>query len=333
MKKKFLLIFSLILCLLLAFVSCNDEEGDDSHSHSHSSSTITGSTPSDSSGSGVIPAKTPCIMNEKGHYWYDVSIDTGSGISGSAVLSGRCYLCGDNLIKEVITLVDYEEWQNALTQGLASFTVNVGSEYTDYDQSSSFSWRINDGVFTQDFFINSKDKTSTQKAKDFESFLLPSVYNSFTYNAKTKTYVYVSQNATVELGFADGKLLSHSVTSTGENSKKSTTLYLNHDRVSVSTPQYFFDSLSYATSRESINKSTLSTTMKEKLASVFSSLSFDGYYEISYLENGGLSVYFSYESPKNDSVFGEAYSSLTIVISEDKVVSVSFGTSTVEISY
>lgn len=339
MKKRLFLIFCGVMCLFFVLCSCGDDsEGSDllTNSGNQTSSSIPiipdgGNVDDDEQ--VVFPPETDCPANELGHYWKNVTIDKKTSSSGSVILRGTCFNCGDSLGKEVITLVDHDGWKRALSSdGLNSFTMIVNNEYTDFDENGSLAWRIINNNYTQDLFVNS-EKNSSNHAIKFSGFLLAESYNKFTYDQTTKTYVYKDDNTRIELGFADGTLLLHSVSSLVQESPVTTSVYVNHGRIKIEAPKYLTDSFSKAASLDALSKSTLTDSQAEKLFEVLSSLSFDSSFEASYLENGQVSVYFILENEKIDPFFDLKYSTVSVSMTDDKITSVSFDGNKVELSY
>ena len=233
-------------------------------------------------------------------------------------------------MREAITTVSLGEWKKALSsEDLKSFTVFAGNSYTDYDETSSLSWRIINDIFSEDYYINSSTKNSAAYLNEnYGGYAL--MYNKFTYSMETRTYIYeVNENSRVELGFADGNLIYHSTTSkNGENIKKSDTLYLNHNKIEITVPDYFYEIYEKMIAEENIVSSSLSASMRKTVAEFLKTLTFDGTFEISFLENGGLSVYFSYENTQTDPIFNSQYNSITISAQDERIESITIGNST-----
>ncbi|MBO5262257.1 MAG: hypothetical protein J6B45_04345 [Clostridia bacterium] len=350
MKKAFLIILS-VMCLYFVLCSCscnqnNSTVGESSHNHSNetdgSANTNTGtssSTPTPPSnkdeGNGDITApETKCELSDKGHYWKDVSINKNTSAAGTIAVSGKCHLCGDSLYKVSTSLVEYNEWKNALSQErLSSFTAVIGDEYTDYSESGSISWRIKEGTYTSDYYVNFDTKNSIEYAKNFQGFALQ--YYDFKYDSISKTYVYwINENSFVELGFADGDLIYHAtVTKKGDREEKTATLYLNHQRITVEAPDFIIEKFENAVSLEALKASSLSASNAESIYNELKSFSFDLKFEASLLENDGLSVYFYLNSPKTDPIYGDTYSTASIIIKEGKATSISFGNTTFDLTY
>ncbi len=330
MNKKIFLLILATLCLIFGLCSCSCSTDDNEHNHNHNSES---NIPSSTNNSKRPDNQNPPPPNTDiscEHYWYNVEIDKNTSSTSSVYLKGSCYLCGDTLMREAITTVSLSEWKNALSSdNLKSFTVFAGNTYTDYDESSSLSWRIKDDIFTEDYFINSGKNSSTYLTDKYGGYSL--MYSKFTYNMESRTYVYkVDENNSIELGFADGQLIYHSSTSkNGENIKKSDTLYLNHNKITVSIPKYFYDIFNNMIAEENLTSTSLSAGMRKNLAEFLKELTFDGSVEISFIENGGLSVYFSYENSKTDPIFNEQYSSVTIYAQDGKIKSVTIGNSSI----
>lgn len=353
MKKQIFLILCVVMCLFLALCSCscnnNGASGQSSHNHDHehsdstgnstSSNGSTGSTtptpPSDKNeGNGDITSpETKCELSDKGHYWKNVSINKNTSAAGTIAISGKCHLCKDNLYKVATSLIEYNEWKEALSaEKLSSFTAVTGNEYTDYDKNGSISWRIKDNIYTADYFINSTTKNSTEYAKNFQGFSLQ--YYDFKYDSLSKTYVYwVNQNSYIELGFADGDLIYHAtVTKNGDREEKTATLYLNHQRITVSTPDFIVEKFNSALNLEDLKSSSLSQSDAQSIYNELKALSFECSFEASLLENDGLSIYFYLNSQKTEPVYGGTYSTASVVIKDGAITSISFGNTTFEIS-
>lgn len=347
MKKRLLFLFCGMMCLFLLLCSCGDdgdtgnslptESGSHTHSgeHTHQSGDTNSSVNEDESiDSGVngdiTSPETPCELNKAGHYWSNVSINKNTSAQGTVALSGKCHLCGDELYKVCTSIVDYEQFKNALSSdSLSSFTAVLGAEYTDYDENGSLTWRINKGVYTADYYINSKTKNSREYAKNFQGFS----FNNFTYNSTSKTYVYwFDVNSYVELGFADGDLIYHSVGSkNGDEDKKTQTLYLNHNRISVESPNFAIDKYNAAVTKEALDASSLDADLVDKVFSELKSFSFDGSFEASLLENDRLCVYFYIDEARQNPVVDGTYTEASVTIEDTKIISFSFGKTVVEI--
>ena len=357
MKKRILLLICATLCLFLVLCSCSDEEKNGNSqgntntssgtqgSNTNSSSTNDSTTQSPTTNSSthdhdhdhdnsiVTPPETKCPISDKGHYWRDVAINKNTDASGSIILTGKCHLCGENVSKQAVSLVTYEEWKKALSkEGLSSFTTLIGNEYSDYDQNGKCTWRIENDTYSVDYFINSADNNNSEIITNFMGFSLQ--YEDFKYDKQSKTYVYwMDENSYVELGFADGYLLSHTVVSrNGDKESRATTLYLNHGRVDVSVPSELTDKYSQSITLDSLKKSNISDSLAEKIFGELKEATFDLPFELSLLENDQLSVYFTLFRPRKDPVLGQDYSSLSVIVDEGKVTSVSFGTVSVELS-
>ena len=363
MKKRLFLLLCGVMCLFLALCSCTDDTENDGHDHGNSNtgSSVTSDSPTnsdlssgsnntDTSGSNntndntnnntdnkneVSAPETPCELNSTGHYWSKVSINKNTSASGTIAISGKCDLCGDELYKVATTLVDYEEWKNALSEeGLSSFTAVSGNEYTDYSKNGVMSWRVDEkGTYTADYYINVSGKNSVEYAQNFKGFALQ--YSSFEYDSISKTYVYwINEKSYVELGFADGKLISHSTcTVKDSHEEKSTTLYLNHQRVGVFCPDFIVQKFDNAVTLEKLKASNVSSTIAEGIFDQLSSFSFNGELEISMLENDEVSIYFYLNSAGKSPISGEDYYTATVIIIDGYVTSVSFGSSSTELKY
>ena len=346
MKKRLIIFFCGVMCLFLLLCSCEDEGTDSSGSSSSvgsSSSDTSSLTPSTTPGGDgnhdhtdpdVSSPETPCELNSLGHYWSNVSLNKNTSSTGTIAISGKCHLCGDSLYKVCTTLVDYNEWKSALSQdNLSSFTEISGNEYLDYDTNNSISWRINNGTYTCDYFIKSETKNSRICAQKFEGFSL--LYNKFKYDDNSKTYVYwLTDKSYVELGFADGKLLSHSVVSSNDKeTTKTTTLYLNHQRIAIKVDDFIPEKFDSALSMDALLKSNLSSSLAEKIYDELTKLDFDLSFEASLLEKDTLSIYFYLDSPENNPLSDSTYTEATVIIIDNKIVKVSFGSSTVDIKY
>lgn len=328
MNKRIFLLILATLCLIFGLCSCSCSTDDNEHNHNHS----TGSSTINSTGNSTRPdnqnPEPPNTDIKCEHYWYNVEIDKETSSTSSVYLKGSCYLCGDSLMREAITTVSLSEWKKALSsEELKSFTVFAGNSYTDYDESSALSWKIDNDIFTEDYYINSTKNSTSYLTEKYSGYSL--MYSKFTYNMDSRTYVYnLDESSTIELGFADGQLIYHSSTSkNGDNVKKSDTLYLNHNKITVSVPDYFYDIFDKMIAEENLTSTSLSASMRTKVAEFLKSLNFDGSFEISFLENGGLSVYFSYENSKTDPIFNEQYSSITIYAQDEKIKSITIGNS------
>ncbi len=366
MKKRLLLLLCGVMCLFLMLCSCGDEEENPNNGSSSSSQNTQSSIPLNNgspSSSSVIPdnggdtqnsgndgenggednkdngeisaPETPCELSSLGHYWSDVVINKNTSATGSVSISGKCDLCKDKLYKVCTSLVDYNEWKSALSEeGLSSFTEVIGKEYTDYDKNGSISWRVDEeGTYTADYFINSDDKNSASYSDRFKGFLLQ--YNDFKYDSISKTYVYwINEKSYIELGFADGKLISHSTcTQNGDREEKSTTLYLNHQRIKIESPDFIEKKFTNALSLEILKKSTIGTTLAEGIYRELSKIDFSGSYEASMLKNDEVSIYFYLDSAGKNPVSGEDYFTSSVVVIDGKITKVVFGSTTLEIEY
>lgn len=355
MKKGLILLACLLSMLALLLCACGDNTEGDSHDHDHdhegtgstqssggtnNSGTQSGTGTSSSTGNNentdISTPETDCKLSESGHYWSEVALNKNTSATGTVAISGRCELCGDSLYKICTSLVDYNEWKTALSEdSLKSFTEILSSgEYNDYDQNGSISWRIDkNGTYTADYFINNEEKSSGAYAQRFAGFALQ--YEDFKYNSVSKTYVYwINENSYIELGFADGMLISHSTCSVKDGQEaKSTTLYLNHGRVSVEFPDFIEDKFENSLSLEALLNSNLSQSLATGIYNELSSLDFSGKLEASLLENDRVSVYFYLENAKKCPISGEDYLTASVIITEGYITSVSFGNSSVEISH
>lgn len=328
MKKKAFLLILVTLCLIFTLCSCSCTTDNGEHNHNHS----TGSSVDNSTGSSTRPDnQNPTPPNtdiECEHYWYNVEIDKATSSTSSVYLKGTCYLCGDSLMREAITTVSLSEWKAALSsEELKSFTVFAGNNYTDFDENSSLSWRIKNDIFSEDYYINSNKNSASYLEEKYGGYSL--MYSKFTYSMETRTYIYdLDESTKVELGFADGQLIYHSTTKNGENIKKSETLYLNHNKITISVPNYFYEIFERMIAEENLTSTSLSASMRNDVAEFLKELTFDGSFEISFLENGGLSVYFLYENSLTDPIFNSQYNSITILAQDEKIKSVTIGNST-----
>lgn len=333
MKKRLFLLFCGVMCLFFVLCSCGDDEATTTTTTMSTVSSQPDGGNVDDSNQTVFAPETSCPANELGHYWKDVTLDTNTGTDGSIIIRGTCYNCGEKLGKESVSLVSFEEWKSALSQeGLSSFTTIKGTEYSDFDESNMISWRIKNTVFTQELFFGT-GKNSGKHSLNFAGFALAESYNKFAYDTSSKSYVYTEGNVKVSLGFADGKLLSHSVESTDSHSSKSTTLYVNHGRIKIDVPSYIISYFAQMTSVESLSQSLNSERDVSLLANALSALSMESSFEVAYLENSKVSYYFVLDSEKTDPFFDSIYSTVSVVIEYDRVISVSFGNNTIELSY
>lgn len=356
MKKQLFLLLCAMMCLFLVLCSCgDDEENPDSGSSqgSYSSNFSQGNGMSGSSTGNddeindennenenhenleISSPETPCKLSSLGHYWSDVSINKNTSASGTVAISGKCDLCGDSLYKVYTALVDYNEWKNAISEsGLSSFTEVVGKEYTDYSKNGSLSWRFDDnGTYTADYFVNISENSSTAYSQKFQGFSLQ--YNDFKYDNVSKTYVYwINEKSYVELGFADGKLLSHSTcTVSNDDTRKTTTLYLNHGRVTVECPDFIVNKFNNSFSLSSLKQSNLGSSLAEGIYNELSRLSFNGSLEASLLKNDEVSIYFYLDKAGSCPISGENYFTASVVINDGTLSYVSFGSTSIEISY
>lgn len=325
MKKRIFILILAVACLIFALSACSNEE---EHNHDHSTNT----TQSTQKPGGTVGGGT--VIECENHYWYNVTLDTKTESTNTAIMKGNCYLCGDILSKEVITGIDHDDWKNALLpEAFNVFTLVNGVTYTTYGEDGAMSWRIVNNVYSEEYFVNYPEKSGLVYGKNLEGYSL--MHTEFTYNESTKTYFYeIDENRRIEMGFADKKLFSLS-THTNENGewKKATTQYLNYGIDMTAVPDYFFAQYEKITSIEAISKSSVSQSDAQKISEFLSSLSFDLKHEISYLENGGLSVYFYIENGLNDPIFGGNYSSVSIVALDDKITSLTVGNNTIEFTY
>ena len=333
MKNKIFALLCFILALLLAFsalisCSCQDENTENStpQSQNNTSTSTQGSVNSGTNEDHLVDDK-----NHK-HYWYNVTVDKSSSATSTATLKGKCYTCGDFLQKDVITTVTFDEWKNALSfEGLRSFTQIQGSTYTDYDENGAMSWKIEDNIYTDSYFLNSDTKNSSVIANNFLSYTISSSFNSFKYNQETRTYIQKSGDIVTELGFADGKLLSYCV-SDSKNEHKSVSIFINYDSVKVEAPSYIYDYYKTLISTDALFVGLQSRSQAEKLHTLLSSMSFDEKWEMSHLKNGVLSVYFYVNSTEKDPIFNESYDSVSIVSSNGKITSVHIGNNVIEMA-
>ena len=324
MSKKFKIIFSILAmaCLIFAICACSCEapesssSTESSHDHDHTEDNQKPAEPQ--------PPEKECV-----HYWYNVTTDTGTASNGAIILNGECFNCGDKLSKEVVTRIEYEQWKSALSfEGVKSFTLNSGVTYTDYDETGSMSWKITgeSKIYTEEYFVNMGKTAQAYVTESFSGYLL--MYNSFKYDEATRSYIYqISDTSHVEIMFADGKIFSLSTVGAGS---KTSYLYLNYDVVSSAVPQYFFDIYGKVVSLEGLASVGIAADMAEKINAFLSSLSFELPHEISFIENGGLSVYFYVENGASDPIFGESYGSVTVVAKDEKIVSLSIGNNTID---
>ena len=340
MKKRLFLLFCGVMCLFLVLCSCScdteNTDGDDHSDHSHTQSSTNNSTsdsigsyPSpDNDGNGDITSpETKCELNEAGHYWSDVTINKNTASTSTVAVSGVCQLCGDSLYKVCTSVVDYEQLKHALSlEAFASFTAVNGKEYTDYDKNGAMSWRKKDNVYTADFYINSETKNSQAYAQSFQAYR----FNNFVYDDTSRVYKYKYDDSSyAEFGFADGDLIYYSYTAkNGDTEQKMETLYLNHGRITVDTPEFVSNKYSEAVSLEKLKSSLLGATMGEKIYNELKELNFDGAFEAFLLENDQLSVCFSLNSSRVDPISQESYSTVSILITDSSVVSVTLGTTT-----
>lgn len=325
MKKNFKIIFMIlaVACMIFALCACScqapDSETSTESSHEH-----------DHSQNNQKPEEPKQPEKECVHYWYNVTVDRNTSATGSVILNGECWNCGDKLSKEVITLVDHDEWKAALSpEGMKSFTLNNSVTYTDYDEKGTMSWSITgeSKIYTEQYFVNTKANSASYATDNFSGYKM--MYSSFKYNEQSKTYVYeINDTSTVEMMFADGKLF---LLTLGSGSSKTEYMYLNYDIASASVPQYFFDIYSAAITKENISSSSLSTEMVNKVSEFLTSLSFELPHEIYFLENGGLSVYFYTNSTTPDPFFGEEYEAVTVFARDEKIVSLTIGNNTIDI--
>ena len=351
MKKGLILLACFVSLLVLLLCACGDNTGNDGHDHDHenegngttqssggtsSSGTQSGTgTSNNNENTDISSPETDCKLNESGHYWSEVSLNKNTSATGTVAISGKCEYCGDSLYKISTALVDYNEWKTALsTESMASFTEILSSgEYTDYDESGSIRWRIDEnGTYTADYFINSMEKSSGTYAQRFYGFALQ--YDDFKYDSVSKTYVYwINVNSYIELGFADGALISHSTCSIKDGKEtKNTTLYLNHGRVNVECPEFVEEKFENALSLEVLLSSNLSESLANGIYDELSKLDFNGSLEASLLENDRVSVYFYLENPGKCPISGEDYLTVSVIITDGYITSVSFGNNTTTVS-
>jgi len=357
MKKRLFLLFCGVMCLFFALCSCGDGDSNPSGGSSSSlkepassqsgtpsnnSSSSMGSEGNDEGGEDdnkengdISSPETECKLNSAGHLWSEVSINKNTSASGTVAISGKCSLCGDSLHKVCTALVDYNQWKSALSpEGLSSFTEVAANEYTDYGENGCMSWRVDEnGTYTVDYFLNSEEKSSSYYANKFKGFSLQ--YEDFKYDGISKTYVlWISDKSYIELGFADGNLISHSAcTQNGDREEKTTTLYLNHQRIKVEFPEFIKEKFDNALSPELLKSSNIGTTLAEGVYGELSKLNFDGQLEISMLENDRVSIYFYLASAGKCPVSGESYSTASVVIDDGKIIKVEFGSTSLELKY
>lgn len=325
MNKRIIFLICAILCLFFVLCSCSCEDETVTPTSSSVQSSNTGG------GGGDNQKPVAC----KHDYWFKPGVNKSTSSDHSAILFGECYNCGDSLTKEVVTVVTFDEWKAALSpEKLTSFTLCVGQEYTDYALNGSLSRRVKDGIYTEDYFLGAGSLNSKTYAEEaFTGYAMLSMYEQFTYDKEKKVYVLpLNESSSIEIGFADGYVLSlATVSKNGHEESRITSYYINHGKVEVNLPSYFYTIYNGATSLDEIKNSSLSQDMCEKIVSVLDEMSFDNRVEVSFLENGGLSVYFYLDEAKTDPLFGEEYSFVTVVIQDTKLKSVSFGNNTVEI--
>lgn len=361
MKKRLFLLFCGVMCLFFVLCSCgcdNKNTGVPSSSHNHdhdhstdnntissnnttnSNSTLpptnnSGNSNGNNNGNGDISVpETKCELNDAGHYWSNVVVDKNTSSTGTVSVYGKCHLCKEDLHQVYTTIVTYEEWKNALsTEGLSSFTTVVGDKYTDYDKTGAVEWKEVDKTYTANYFINSPSKNSGEQAKNFYGFALQ--FNDFKYDNVSKTYVYwINENSYIELGFANGKLFYHAtVSKNGDNQQKSATLYLNHNRISIDTPDFIRQKYGDSISVENLSLSTLGSSLIEKINNELKSFSFDWTYEASLLENDQLTIYFYLDTPRTNPFLSEEYRTASVIVKDGKLTSVTFGNTTYEIVY
>ena len=353
MKKRIFLLICAVMCLFFVLCSCgcNDtgatqnsqnNQNDDGQNQQGG----TGGNQGDTSGSQIItpPAnknegstdivvpETKCSLSERGHYWSEVEINKNTSASGSVGISGKCYYCGDSLYTVAVSMVDYNEWKNALSkEELSSFTVFTNGTYADYDKNGCIEWKIENGTFVSNYFINSTDKSSEKYAENFAGFSLQ--YNDFKYDTISRTYVYwINENSYIELGFADGHLLSHStVSKKNDREEKSTTLYLNHKQIEVSLPDFVEEKYENALSLDAFSSSSLSSSVATSVYNELKNLSFDYKLEASLLENDKLCIYFYLDAPGINPISNEAYSNASVIIIDGHLTEVTFGDTTIEL--
>lgn len=367
MKKRLIIFFCEIMCLFLVLCACGDDE-ENQNTNPSSGSDVTQNTPSSSSSnssadssnaspnngndtqsstngenggaednndSEISAPETPCELSSLGHYWSNVTINKNTSATGTVAISGKCDLCKDDLYKVCTSLVDYNEWKDALSEaGLSSFTEVIGKEYTDYDENGSISWRVDEeGTYTADYFIKSDKKNSVAYSNRFKGFLLQ--YNDFKYNSISKTYVYwINEKSYIELGFANGKLISHSTcTQNGDREEKSTNLFLNHQRIKIESPDFIEAKLWNALSLEKLNESNVGSSLAESIYNELSKLNFNGSYEASMLKNDEVSIYFYLDKAGKNPVSGEDYYTASVVVIDGKITKVVFGSTSIEIEY
>jgi hypothetical protein len=330
MIKRLLILILALACLTVVFCACSCNDENNEENTPPTSSSINNSRPDNQN-----PVPPPLVNKPCEHYWYKTQIDKNTSSTSSIMLKGECYLCGDYLSREAITTVSYNEWKDALSLvGLNSFTVFNSNTYTDYTENSIRRWKIASSVFTEEFFINSENNNASTYVKEsFSGYAL--MYNSFVYSMDTRTYIYqINDQSHIELGFADSKLVYHAtVTKDGHNTQKSETLYLNHGKIDIEIPTYFDGIYNKATSKNVIEGSTLSASMANSVYEFIRSLKFEGSYEISFLENGKLSVHFYLNPQSPDPIFNEQYTSATVVIDNDKLEALVIGTNSIELDY
>ena len=324
MKKRLFFIICAVMCLFLVLCSCSCESEDTTettNSHVHG----TGDRPDNQN-----PSEPPKLDIDCKHYWHNVTFDTNTDSTGSAIIKGVCYLCGESLSKEVVTRINHEEWAVALSsESLNNFTVINGVNYTNYSENGSMSWRVVNDIHTEEYFVNNPERSSIEYAKNFLGYA--GMHQLFTYEESSRAYVYeIDSEHSVKIAFADNKLFSLTTVSP-EN--ETTTMYVNYGTASTQIPDYFFERYNKIIDTESLKNASVSQSDAEKINAFLKGMSFESKYEVAYTENGGLSVYFYIENGENDPIFGGEYTFVSVVASDDKITSLTVGANSIEFSY
>lgn len=326
-KRYILAVCIALLALALFGCSCAKEE-----EHNHS-------TPTSQAGTGDRPDNNnppapPLVDKECTHYWTNVKMEYKETETSSVTVKGECYECRKALSREVVTVVTYEEWIKALSsESFGSFTVCNGKTYTDYAPNGSKRWKIVNDIYTEEYFMGVEEKTSSEYAENFEGFSMS--YGNFKYNQETRTYVQkINEQSSVELGFADGKLLFHATNNIkGDHVQRTESYYVNYDNVKVELPSYFFTQYEALTSREELEKTAIGEAGAAKVLEILSGVSFDSGCEVSFLENGRLGVYFYLDEARVDPLFGGTYTSVSIVANNGKLLTLTVGNNTLDFTY
>ena len=329
MKKKiFALIFALV-CLALLICSC----GDDEHTHESTTqpSSITSGIPDNQN-----PPSPPAPQEPCDHLWSYVTVSTDTESVYYAKISGTCSICLRALSATIDTSIDNpEEWRNALSaDNLKSFTVVNGVNYANYDENGCFVWRVVNDIQTEEYYVSSDTQNSAYYVNEY--FLGYSLkFENFTYDREKRAFVnQINDTSYIEIMFADKKIFSISTVSTGEGHEvKSTTLYLNHNKITVSVPDYFFDRYAEMTALDVISSKNISKDYAEKIYAVLTDISFEtSKYEVAYAENGALGVHFYLENQALDPIFGTYYSEVSVSFYNDTITSVTIGANTIDLS-